>query len=88
MLVVKIELWPFGDAARAKEIARTYIWNQGTGTKELGDYGVHVCKEGDFQHPLDGYPAERSADIGAYPRRLPVWHLIIRALRATFPEEK
>jgi hypothetical protein len=39
MLVIKIELWPFGDESLKKEIGRGYITNDGTSTKaSIGHY--------------------------------------------------
>lgn len=45
MIVVKVELWPFGREDKAEEIGRTYIANIG-GTTERGDYDVAMCRRG------------------------------------------
>jgi hypothetical protein len=85
MIVVKLEMWPFGDESKAYPLGRTYIWNKGSGTQERGDYGVAVAKKGgvDRMNPL------RSGTIENYPRlSYSVWRLIIRALKSAFPEEK
>ena len=40
MLVIKIELWPYGYATGARELGRMYIINDGTGTAKRGNYRV------------------------------------------------
>lgn len=85
MIVVKIELWKWGNEDLAEEIGRTYIWNTGKGTQSTGDYEVAVCKKGsvDRSKPL------RTGSVTDYPRlSYNVWRLIIRALKSAFPEEK
>ena len=44
MLVIKIELWPGGDESSAREINRGYIWNDGTGTIDVGNYKAEFLK--------------------------------------------
>lgn len=47
MLVVKIELHPFGDETKAKQIGgNLIIYNDGRGTHEYGSYGVVLLPEG------------------------------------------
>lgn len=40
MLVIKVELWPRGFESAKRELARFTITNDGTGTKEIGNYNV------------------------------------------------
>lgn len=99
MITVKIELWPFGDEARAKEIGRMYIANDGRGDRERGDYKVAVCRRGTDAVPRElfserdalvyqGTKAARTAEVKNYPRlAYNVWRLIARAVLAAFPEE-
>lgn len=89
MLVVKIEMWPKGDASRAREIGRTYIANEG-GSLTRGDYGVRVCRRGRFeQTSFESTKFARSARVLEYPRlRFNIWRLVLRALAAAFPEER
>jgi hypothetical protein len=85
VIVVKIELWPFGFEEHAKEIGRTYIWNTGKGSEDRGDYQVGVCKRGS----TDRSKSVRTGEVKNYPRlSFNVWRLIIRALKSAFPEEK
>jgi hypothetical protein len=44
MIVVKIELWPFGDESRAREIGRAEIWNDGSGSITTGNYHAKLLK--------------------------------------------
>jgi len=95
MIVVKVELWPRGDQAKATEIGRTYIANVG-GDVRRGDYRAHACRRGttttnsawlagrDSEPPRSG----RTGSVVGYPRlAYSVWRLVLRALLACFPEE-
>lgn len=92
MIVVKIEMWPKGDESRARELGRTYIYNDG-GTTARADYQVRVCRKGSH-HPTSRAIAEgtgftRVGEVKGYARNAyNVWVLILRALRSAFPEEK
>lgn len=88
MLVVKIEFWRHSKGARAEaeaeEIGRLYISNVG-GTESKSDYEVRVCRRGstNFLKPL------RTGTVEGYARNAyNVWRLVLRGLKATFPEEK
>lgn len=63
MIVVKVELWPMGSEVAAKEIGRTYIANDGAGSRDLGDYKVAVCRRGTTAVPREIYPE----DLSKYP---------------------
>lgn len=93
MLAIKVELHPFGDADKAKNIGNLIIWNTGKGTREYGDYGVAVLKEGvsveegrdiirnkalDLDVEID---IEAHGTVKDYPRKLPVWELVTEALK-------
>ncbi len=95
MIVVTIQLWPGGNRHDASELGRMYIANDGTGTHEHGNYQVAVCKKGAQAVPfpmnpsLSGKRATRYGRVESYPReRLPIWHLMLRAIKAAFPEAK
>lgn len=95
MIAVKIELWPWGDEARKREIGRLYIANVGDTSERnpaLGDYDVAVCRRGTKRVPKpldpDGPAPTRAGHVSGYPRlSYNVWRLIARALLAAFPEE-
>ena len=38
MIKITIELWPYGDSTKSKTIAEGIIYNDGTGTHEIGNY--------------------------------------------------
>jgi hypothetical protein len=44
MIVVRIELWPKGDATKAEHLGTARIVNDGTGTPDLGHYAVELSK--------------------------------------------
>lgn len=73
MLVVKVELWPFGDESRMKELARGFIWNDATGTSTRGNYQF-VLKDGRGRKWKTG-------TVTDFPRtKLLGWDLLLRAL--------
>jgi hypothetical protein len=91
MIVLKLEMWPHGNEDKKYEIGRTYIYNSG-GTNKRGDYEARVCRKGKPDFKLDdlrsGKGFARRGSITDYPRlSYNVWRLIIRALKACFPEE-
>lgn len=97
MIVVKIELWPYGRGGEraAEELGRMYIANVG-GTQTRGNYAVAVCRKGSTEIP-DGFAgtsapgpaATRTARVENYPRlAYNVWRLILRALVNAFPEDR
>jgi hypothetical protein len=95
MIVVKIEMWPRGDESQMYELGRTYIYNAGgsrTSTKKA-DYEVRVCRKGKYDFTLhdlqSGTGFVRRGRVEGYPRlAYNIWRLILRALKAAFPEEK
>jgi hypothetical protein len=72
-------------------LGRMYIWNRGgESDPKRGDYGVAVCRKGDFDAPFGRPPASplRTGEVLSYPRlSYNVWRLIARALKSAFPEE-
>lgn len=95
MLVVRVELWSAIDGSRT-EIARSVIYNDGTGTPDSGNY-VAATLRGRDREELDKSMvsflrhteretrklavAPRFTRVSAYPRKnLHVWHLVSRAL--------
>lgn len=73
MIVVKVELWPNGSEARAREIGRMEIENV-AGPLATGDYRVEVPPGRDW--------CARVGAVPAHDRLLPVWWLVARALKA------
>jgi hypothetical protein len=93
MLAIKVELHPFGDENSAKNIGNMIIYNKG-GTRERGEYGVVLLKEGvsikegreellGRAYTMNGESDlfETTAEVKDYPRLdLPVWELVTEAL--------
>jgi len=80
MLVVKVELWPGGDADRARELCRMAIWNNG-GDADHGDYGVVIPKS--TSHGARSPGVWRAGTVRRFARRsarVGVWDLLRSAL--------
>jgi len=91
-------MWPWGQESRSREIGRCYIKKVGAGCAR-GDYEAAVCRRGvsacPWLHGDDDATDKRrptpvrTGDVKNYPRlSYNVWRLVIRSLRACFPEEK
>jgi hypothetical protein len=92
MIVVKLEMWPHGDETKKRELGRTYIFNDGTGSVTRGNYEARVCRKNKFEVKTEdlrpGTGFARKGQVTNYPRMsYNVWRLILRALRSCFPEE-
>ena len=71
MIKITVELWPLGSEKYKKEIASMKIWNDGTGTKSMGNYKYSVSLSRQW----------KMGEIKKFPRRrLNVWDLIFRVL--------
>jgi len=83
MIVVKIELWPFGYESKKKEIGRMLIDNRGVSDDhKRGDYRIRVLRKGTSK-------VLREGEVHNYPRKsYNIWRLVCRALKDVFPEEK
>lgn len=80
MIVVRVELWPLGNQAAAKEIGRMLIVNEG-GTTQFGDYGAYLTRRGAPD------VVQRSAGVARHPRLTQsVWRLVEKALHAIHGE--
>jgi len=76
MLVIKIELWPGGVAARARNMGTMFICNVG-GTKQSGNYEVMLAKWGKPTVPW------RVGVVRGFPRLSgSPWDLMKRAIVA------
>ena len=80
MIVVKIEMWPGGDPAKAREIGRGTIANDGRGTATLGSYDVRLLKSPEYARNPGTWKTGR---VEGFPRqRLGPWDLLLRGLEA------
>jgi hypothetical protein len=80
MLVIKVELWPYGDSDERVTLATGAIVNDGTGTATKGNYKA-VFAEGD-KDPLALYvDSYTKGMVWHHPRMTaPVWSLVMKAL--------
>lgn len=77
MVVVKIQLWPMGDESKSKTIGVCKIANDGTGTKDHGNYNVALSHSGKFF----GRPGVwKSGRLLNHKRTLSPFHLVLKAL--------
>lgn len=84
MLMVKLEMWPRGDASKAYSLGTIAIANAGTGSETQGDYSVqlsgrpeHFKRRGNWREGL----------VKAFPRkRLGAYDLLLRALIAVIAD--
>lgn len=85
MLVIKIELWPFGDEERKVSIATSKIWNEGTGTSLSPTdhaYGFEFKDLSDFTPEAHFEPtAPIKGGICDHDRRRNVWELVMRCTK-------
>lgn len=77
MIVVKIELWPHGLRAKAREIGRVVIANDGSGTAESGNYQVALSHAGIYG---DKPGAWKSGTVTGHRRNLSPYHLVRAAI--------
>jgi hypothetical protein len=75
MLVVKLELWPFGEKAAAREIGRIEIGNVG-GTAERGRYDAQATGE------AAGMLVSTAMHAIRHSREEGAWKLVFLALAA------
>jgi hypothetical protein len=79
MIVLKIEMWPRGEEARAYPLGSARIWNNATGTASIGNYGFKLFRKDGRQY--------KEGVITKFPRkRLLVWDLLFRILHLQFAE--
>lgn len=85
MLVVKVEMWPGGDAAKARVISMA-TWTCLGVARDHGDrgYKVRLFKDADFGGPTVAPVGEvwREGTVrGHFPGRRGVWDLLAAGLR-------
>lgn len=79
MIVVRIELWPHGDQARARQLGVIAITNDGTGTAATGNYEVVASHAGNyFGKRKEPYKRGR---VRGFLRNLSPYRLLFRALK-------
>jgi hypothetical protein len=79
MLVCKLELWPHGDRARARELGCVEIANIG-GDADYGEYAVKLSKSPEYAKRPGHWRAGAVRKFAR--RRLGPYDLLLRALAA------
>lgn len=78
MLVIKVELWPYGEEAGKTQIAEAKVWNEGR--SNLGSEG-HTYSGTFHTEPFKGTVyVDTKASIIRQDRNKPVWSLLKRML--------
>lgn len=86
MLVVKVELHPFGDSNRAKTIETMKIWNDSVLPDDEGNYkyGFSVDNIAPFMNEdktgLNTDTKEVKGELHGYDRKQNVWNLVKETL--------
>lgn len=88
MLVIKIEMWPFGEESKSYPIGRMYIWNKGTAHKQSdgkrGDYGFCIMRKDKVdlhRQDVDETDVVASGNVDNWPRlSYSVWKLVAKCL--------
>ncbi len=82
MIVVKLELWPFGVEANKVALGVAEIANDGTGTPDSGNYVAKLYKGTAKSRPW------KQATVKRFPRlQLSAWDLLHRVMRKAIEGE-
>ena len=86
MIVVRIELWPFGDPEKARLLCICKIVNDLSGDLKHGNYNVELSHAGKY---IDKKGVWKTGRIEHHKRSLSPYHLVYKALKAClWPEKK
>ena len=85
MVVIKIELWPFGFKENAREIGRMHISNDTTGDKVKGNYKVKLFHTEKYSNKPGIW---KQGVVKGHLRKLSPYHLILKALQNTLSTKK
>ena len=69
MIYVRVELWPHGDESRKEVLGESYIYNDGTGDTDFGNYQYQLW--GKKRRPM-----HKGEIVGFRRRKKHVWDLI------------
>jgi hypothetical protein len=80
MLVIKIEMWPRGDASKARLLGEGRICNEG-GDMKTGNYSVNLLKSPEYAKDGNVGKSWRKGTVSGFPRqKLGPWDLLLRGL--------
>ena len=85
MIVVRIEVWPFGNRSRRREIGQIVIANDATGDCEIGNYNAALAHAGPHADKPGCWKAGR---VERHPRILSPYHLVLRAIESCLAGRK
>lgn len=90
MLVIKIEIWPYGNKKVAQTIGCVTIVNDGTafketGTHEIGNYIAALGHSGKYQNKKGAW---KQCEIKGFNRQKSVYHLLYLVLKACLYPKK
>jgi len=80
MIVVRIELWPFGDHTKARLLGVASISNDGTGDLKHGNYNAELSHAGKYLGERKG--TWKRGRVERHLRKLSPYHLVYKALKA------
>jgi len=81
MVVVRIELWPFGQQDKSRLLGVVKIANDLSGDKKYGNYVVDLSHAGKYLGKKKG--VWKSGRVKHHLRRLSPYHLVYKALKAS-----
>jgi len=79
MIVVRIEIWPFGSKELARTIGVCKIVNDGTGNPEFGNYDTVLLHSDKYAYRKGVWKLGR---VEHHRRTLSPYHLVYKALKA------
>lgn len=80
MIVVRIELWPFGDHTKKRLLGVATICNDLSGDKKRGNYNVELSHAGKYLQKKKGM--WKKGRVENHRRSLSPYHLVYKALKA------
>ena len=88
MLVVSVDLHN-ANTGKITRIAQEVIYNDGTGTNEIGNYVASIAKDVDINNPGRIVETPRnSARVRGYKRlNMDVWPLVLESLKEIYDEQ-
>lgn len=91
MIAIKVEIWPFGEKREARTIGRMYIANDGSGTRETGNYIIKVTdgseQELESGFEFRGLKATSEIKVKSHSRASGFWPIVKRAIDEMIKEK-
>lgn len=90
MLVIKIELWPHGQEDQAQTLGLARIFNDGTGTRTIGNYVFEMFRRNAKFPTGDSRPQTvlKRGVVRGFPRlRESCWKLLFLGMASAFDRD-